>query len=180
MPVHDPKLLPRVRLHYHTVYNAHVINFHIQNTSDPAIATSSATTVANGLKGLLRSTGEQFDGAEFILAGTNVANPVTFTPVLGTNASAAIVGATMMQAVFPGRTATGTRARLMMFCSFLGLEGNMKYELGESAAIDSVINFLRGGTNPINAADGTSITWKTYGTVNPNRHWLRLSRKLGG
>lgn len=178
MPAHDPKSLPRVTIRYHTAYGSHKCTFHVAPTTDPSVANGYATTVSTAMKPLLSSSTAGIDGADFILAGTNVANPLALGVSAGTWSGAENIQSAATSITFVGRTPLGTRARFVLFSGIFIPDTNFRYTGAEITAVGTFIAFLNGNTNPIVGADGAGIVWKNYGNVNVNKHWTKVRRRL--
>lgn len=183
MAPHDPKLFPRIRLHYHTTAGTHTMTVHVSGVTDNASGLAAANSIANGFKTLLRQTTEGFDSADLILSGTNVANQITgFTPITGgVTGQPNPAGPSVYEVSFIGRTFGGVRARCFLFTTQYQGEANWRIERGEQTVIvDPVLNYLQNLSTPIVAPDGNIPIWKNYCNLTVNRYYLRRARRLAG
>lgn len=169
---------PRYFLDYEGPMGKRVIQLRV----NPADAGPSAVTAVQQLVQLLRDlvyTSVTFNGLRYAAAGTNVSNPVLWTPVQGTQAGV-IDGARYPRYMsFVGRGPDGRRIRFSVY-GVTGFPDNDYRTLpGEFAPVAAVLNYLNNDTNPFRTISGSVPVWKQYANQGFNAYYQRKRRLQG-
>lgn len=176
MTRHDPKALPRMKLRYTGATGAHAMTFHLPAGATPADASGVAANAAAAFKALIGSA-YSFTSADFAVAGSNVFNPIAFTPVTGTNTNGAVASLKAGVMSFAGKTTLGTRTTVFVFTDQGWTQVNYRIGTPLPASVNTALTWLNSLTAGFVAADGLVPVFHTYANYDSQEHYVKRLRR---
>jgi hypothetical protein len=178
MPPVPPSTTTRYKVGYSGPFHSHHMLFHGEPTDTAATLAAKAAAVLAPMA-LLCFNGVVFNTAQFAAAGSPFFFPDgSWTPITsasGINPSAASNPGQFLE--FGGRApADGVRVKLYQFETFFGNSADMRYNRGESAAVDAALNALQAFGLNLATISGSIPTWYDYANVKANDYYTHRAR----
>jgi hypothetical protein len=168
----------RLRLHYNGPKGTHTMMLRAPDGETEAGLVEDAQNLVT-LMVLAQFQGTVWDTADYAPAGSDVFLPEAgWTPITsasGINPSAGQAPSTFVE--FGGRSAGGRRVKLYLFETFFQYTDDMRYQSGESAILDDIVDQLNDAGSEICAIDGLATTWYSYVNVGQNDYITHRARR---
>lgn len=145
-------------------------------------AQAAAITGAQQLVTLLADlvyTSVVFNGLRYSEPGTNISNPVQWSPING-QVAGVIDGARYPRFMtFVGRSPDGRKVRFALY-GIVGFPDNdYRTLVSENAGVSAVVAYLNNDTNPFRTISGLRPVWKQYVNQGYNAYFQRRRRAVG-
>lgn len=186
-----PDFTPRVIYHYTSAGLPHTWTYRVARDTPAGTAASTVFLAARGLILALESLlPDDFSltSAFFIAQDTNIAIPISPTPVLPTGLVAVAALSTMDKATaltFPAKSNLGLRHSISVFGVQLTPDSTTvsgqtygRILAADAATVADAVASLN--TSGLVANDNAAVTWYDYCTNKVNDHWWKEARKSGG
>jgi len=174
----NPNTASRIKLHYTAPTFNHDMLFHgllgVSQSDLKAAVSGIATLMAKKMY-----TGMSFDTAQYAAEGSNLFNPLTWTPV---NASSGIsyTAATNPSSNFlqwGGRSpSSGVRVKLYLLQCIPLVNNHMRLSAGDDSDLDDIIDGLQAADTFIGNVAGEAVVWKTYTNAGQNDYITHKAR----
>jgi hypothetical protein len=158
----------RLKVKYTGPQGNHTMLFHGKVGVSEADLIASARVILTPMTGLVYG-GTTFDNADYAVAGSNLYFPVSWTPIVSASSatwSDADGYGKFLQ--WGGRGADGVRAKWYLFETSAALKKDMRWNRGESAGIDDVMDALLELDEIIGTVSGSTYSVYNYANVNFN------------
>lgn len=119
----------------------------------------------------LFGTNVTFDSADWAAAGSNVRNPVSWSPITGTAAPLNDPARFSRSMSFTGRSPDGRKLRLFFYGIKFGPDNTYRVEATEDAALAAAITDLNALTSRIGTISGSAPIFKPYVNIRNNAYW---------
>lgn len=172
----NPNNTQRFWLRYTSKLVEHELEFRLNETKTAADGATAATALANALKTFL-PTADSFLSLRRSAPGSNLSFPVAFTPIAGTNSTAAADDNIPSFLSIVGRSALGRRVRMTVFSPYDYNDPNYRINRSESGGIDAWLDVVEDPSYGFVAVDDVNVIWNQYGNVGYNAYWIRERRK---
>lgn len=159
---------------YEGPYGRHSFQLRGNFDTDPQSAIPSISSLLNAVKPVIHQD-TIFTGVRYALTGSNVSNPVGFTPIQGTATGTLAPEFYPRFFAFWGRGPDGRETRLTFFGGNIGVTSDYRIVPGENATIASVITLLN-TTSIWTTISGSRPVWKSYANIAYNSHFQRKRR----
>lgn len=173
----DPTTCARLRVGYEGPFGTHTMVFHKKPAADSEAFLTEVIDVLE-LMAKLMFVGAKFLDAFYALAGSPIFNPIVFTPINSTGSVSPDLNSDPSAFLqFGGRGADGRRVKLYLFESGFQPRADMRYEAGENADIDAVLDALNSETSTIGTISGSAPIWKPYANFGSNDYLVHKARR---
>jgi hypothetical protein len=119
----------------------------------------------------LFQTNVNFHSADWAAAGSNVRNPVTWTPVVGSSAPAVDPTRLTRSFSFVGRSPDGRKLRIFFYGGKFGPDHTYRAHSSEDADIASAVAGLNALTSRVGTISGSAPIFKPYVNIRNNSYW---------
>jgi hypothetical protein len=136
---------------------------------------SGITSFINVIKPMVYSA-VTFTGLRFAATGSNISNPVAWTPITGTAAGTQNASDYPKFVSFIGRSLGGRRVRIYVYGVNVQVSDDYRLVGTENATVNAGKDFLNGPSGIFSAIDGQKPVWKAYGNTGYNAYHQRKRR----
>jgi hypothetical protein len=175
----DPTTTVRVRAHYSGPLGNHTMLFHGQGGSPAADVIANVREVIS-LMTVLQYQDTVWDTAEVAEAGVNLFFPVVgWVAIVTTSTNDPDANSDPAKFLeFGGRdNSSGTRKKLYLFETYATTKSDMRWNAGEAAPIDDVIDALTAAPDCGANVAGRTVIWYTYANVGSNDYLVHRARR---
>lgn len=156
----------------------HSMLFRFLPSVSEADAVTRITAVLNQFKTQVPAT-VQFNQVRKSFAGSNVSFPITWTPIVGTNATP-LVGAQFPNFIsYVGRDMNGVRTRMTLQGVPNIPDTDFRLLSGEVPSVAATLAALRAIAPSIMTVSGLIPIWNSYANTGVNAYFQRQRRKEG-
>ena len=174
-----PNTALRFRAHYTGPFGDHTMLFHAVTGTTLTDMTLAVAEFASTV-GPLQYQGTIWSTAEYAMPGSNIFLPVPGWTAINdssTNASTANSSPSRFLNWVGRDTSVGTRVKLYLFETYATAKNDMRWNAGESTAIDAVTDLLNSETSVIGNIAGRAPVWNDYANVGENDYLTHKSRR---
>lgn len=159
---------------YEGPYGKHSFQLRGNFDTDPASAVPSISSLLNTVKPVIHQD-TTFTGVRYAMTGSNISNPVGFTPIQGTATGTLATTDYPRFFAFWGRGMDGRETRLTFFGGNVGVTSDFRVSVGENATIAAVVTLLN-QTSIWTTISGSRPIWKNYANAAYNAYFQRKRR----
>lgn len=175
MPALPEETYPRLFIDYEGPMGQHTLQFRQSAGDSSAVAATKAAEFINTVKGIVYN-GVTFNAARWAVAGSNVSNPIAWTPIAGTAAGTQAAAAFPIFVSWIGRTTGGRRVRLFLYGTNINPDSDFRLGIGDATWVSASVSRLNSSPYPIYGIDGLPPVWKSYVNVGYNAYFQRKRR----
>lgn len=153
----------------------HEIVVRFPSATAQATIVTAMTTLANGLKGFIRTT-DSFTALRHQDSGSTLSFPLDWTAIAGTNPAVPDADNKPAYLSIVGRSLGGYRCRMTMFCP-TGAD-TLLYRINRVSGngADTFLDAVEAMTPAPVAKDGQNVVWNQYANRGYNAYWQRQQR----
>lgn len=165
----------RAWLKYTWGLQEHELCFRLGSTATTGDFQLVAASFANALKNYLGTT-DSFTALRYSAAGSIVSNPLSWTPVAGTNSAPTNDQQRASFVAVSGRSAAGYRCRVTFFSNYWGTANDFRGPTTGSNAGAALYSVATTASPALVAVDGAAVVWNAYVNQGFNSYWQRQFR----
>lgn len=172
----DPATTDRYYLDYEGPMGKRTMQFRAATGTSQGSVVTSIITFINNIKSAVY-TSVTFNALRFSNTGSNVSNPLVWTPISGTVAGTLAPENYPRYIDFVGRSVDGRRVRLYVYgCNFV-VTDDYRIQIAEQAVISQAVNYLNSAQSLFTTISGSVPVWKAYANSGYNSYHQKKRRQ---